>query len=98
MSYYNHHSLVYARVYQRVCNYRNYWRGLLGVALVYAAVTIPMIIARDNRTLWTFFVPILISLAFAALSYAYYRRMVRAQQQLDNLTESSGIGRLWDDL
>lgn len=98
MGNYTHQSLVYASVYRTCASARTAWRTTLLIALVYAGITIPMIIAKPERTLWTFVVPTLIAIVFGALAYAFYRRMVRAQQQLDHLTETTGVGRLWDDV
>lgn len=97
MGNYTHHSLVYASVYERCKRARAGWYATLVVALTYAAVTIPMVIAKADWTLWTFVIPIVISTLFGLLAYGFYRQLVRAQQQLDSLTEMFGIGRLWDD-
>lgn len=98
MGNYTHQSLVYASVYQKCTRARDGWRATLTVAMVYALVAIPLIIAKPERTLWTFVIPTLIAIVFGALAYGFHRRLVRAQQQLDHLTETTGVGRLWEDV
>jgi membrane protein implicated in regulation of membrane protease activity len=98
MGNYMHQSLVYAAVYQRCKRARDSWHTALMVAVGYPLAMIPLILVRDKWTPWNFVVPALITIVVCVVAYAFYRRMVRAQRQLDSLTESSGIGRLWDDL